>query len=1229
MARRITIILLLGLGIASVGVTALNAVQRYNLICTQFFDDGQQDASIGARLSQHVIEKALVNGNFDVDTLFGERYESIPDSQPARFITRYSRYLERHLRDQLNAFTEADVVYYAYLARCDGFVVMHTDRALDGTFITPPQTRSSDRTSAITTPHEIVRGPQGFEYYQFSVPVIVRHQHWGDFHVGIPLALIRNETRGQVATLLTTMLVCSFLLASLVYVVVRRQLRPLSDLATATHRMASGDLSVRCSIAGYDEVGISMRAFNEMADAIEERESELTQQNRVLEQEVAGRLQAEDELSKHRDHLSELVEARTAALSVANEELEQTNSELENQVAERLRAEAALQLTQFAIDQAPDAAFWIDVQGRISYVNNSVCRMLGYSREELLGKDIRATELAFPGLVMPEAWGELPEDAQRFETNIRQRHGRELPVEVTVNLLEYSRERYVCVFMHDITQRVRQNEELAKFQRFAQTSGQGFGMVDFDKKVLFANCTLARLLGEDGVATGEDAEQYYTSESQRILRDEMLPALEQGQQWTGQLELCGRDEVITPTIQNWFTIADDHGSPSCMAVVVTDITESKRSEEALRLSESKFRSLVDNIGVGIVEISPDYRMVFRNRQMREWFPSEGQDDEPCYVRLRGKRCQTGPCSHCPVKRTFEDGQVHEAINEDLVDGQMKHLRLVSSPIRDNDGNIISVIEIVDDITQQQTAEEQLRRQAEELAERIKKLKCVHGVSALLEQPGISVDDILNQTVELIRPAWQYPEITSARILLQGKTYATANFQEALWKMSHPILVDGALVGAIEVCYLEERPERDAGPFLREERLLLEDIAERLGRIVEKNMAEAQVKALKHQIEFILGATKTGLDIVDSHGMLCYVDPETARTRGEWQGRSYNDYFSDRIASQDERGLEKALRTNRVVVTEVTTPDAPDCLSQVTSMPFVSENGQTHVAQVTVDISERIRMEVELAQAQKMESIGQLAAGIAHEINTPTQYIGDNVRFLEDAFQDIDEVLGAYHRLLDAAKHDSVDKTLLDAVDKALEEADLKYLAEEAPNAIKQSLDGIDRVASIVRAMKEFSHPGAEERQALDLNHSLETTLTISRNEWKYVADVQTEFDPEVPPVLCYPGDLNQAFLNVIVNAAHAVGESIPPGAQEKGMITIRTRRDGDWAQVEIEDTGGGIPDEIASRIFDPFFTTKDVGQGTGQGLAIVHAVIVEKHRGTVSFHGREGGGTCFVIRLPL
>ncbi len=290
------------------------------------------------------------------------------------------------------------------------------------------------------------------------------------------------------------------------------------------------------------------------------------------------------------------------------------------------------------------------------------------------------------------------------------------------------------------------------------------------------------------------------------------------------------------------------------------------------------------------------------------------------------------------------------------------------------------------------------------------------------------------------------------------------------------------------------------------------------------------------------------------------------------------------------------------------------------------NGTRSYSAIVRDLTRRKELEARLAHAQKMESVGQLAAGIAHELNTPIQFVGDNTHFLRTTFESISEILDLTQTLLEHATEVESLQPLAKQIQETSDRVDLPFLRDEVPAAIEQTLEGAATLSRIVKAMKIFSHPGTADFQQVDLNHALESTLTVCRSEWKYCAELLTEFEPNLPKVSCLPGELNQAFLNLIVNAAHAIcsknaGTPLP--------LTVRTRSNGDLVVVEIQDSGIGIPEAIRSRIFDPFFTTKGVGKGTGQGLSLCYNTIVNIHRGKLYFDSEEGVGTTFYVEIPM
>jgi two-component system, NtrC family, sensor kinase len=268
-----------------------------------------------------------------------------------------------------------------------------------------------------------------------------------------------------------------------------------------------------------------------------------------------------------------------------------------------------------------------------------------------------------------------------------------------------------------------------------------------------------------------------------------------------------------------------------------------------------------------------------------------------------------------------------------------------------------------------------------------------------------------------------------------------------------------------------------------------------------------------------------------------------------------------------------------------------------------------------EMAERQRIETELRLAQKLESVGQLAAGIAHEINTPIQYVADSVSFLGEAFAEMRCIVQTYRQALyDGAHHVALE-----------DNTELTYLEQHVPSAVDRALMGLERVATLVRAMKEFGQPGAEARSHADLNRAVATTLTVASAAYKDFADIELDLG-DLPQVNCHVAELNQVFLALIINAAHAIEDAHASPA--RGTIKIRTWCDAAAVYFSVQDNGTGIREDIRDRIFDPFFTTKPIGKGTGQGLSIARAIIVDRHAGSLSFETIPGTGTTFLVRLP-
>ncbi len=412
----------------------------------------------------------------------------------------------------------------------------------------------------------------------------------------------------------------------------------------------------------------------------------------------------------------------------------------------------------------------------------------------------------------------------------------------------------------------------------------------------------------------------------------------------------------------------------------------------------------------------------------------------------------------------------------------------------------------------------------------------------------------------------------------------------------------------------------------------------LQKINERRLAESALRENQERLSAITENLAAGVMVLDPSGQISFANKSAQAMLGtksdtRLEGQEVDDVFRIVLNGQELSFVDGPLRSVYETGKKVRFEDVTFIFDDGKSMdftigcsPLLQHGKQTGVVMSFRDITDLKAIQKEALQASRLASVGQLAAGIAHEINTPIQYIGDNLQFLTEAHDGYVKVFSAYTELLRSAREIDQMAEAMRRVEAVIEDADIEYLQEEVPTAIKQSIDGVGRVSEIVNAMKEFSHPGSKRKEPADLNHAIETTATVCMSEWKHHAEMNFDLDPTLQMVPCHIGELNQVFLNLIVNAAHAIAEK---DGQEKGRITISTRSAGDWAEVRIADTGIGMSEKIADRIFDPFFTTKEVGKGTGQGLSISRDVVVKKHGGKMNVTSRVGEGTEFIIRLPL
>jgi len=404
---------------------------------------------------------------------------------------------------------------------------------------------------------------------------------------------------------------------------------------------------------------------------------------------------------------------------------------------------------------------------------------------------------------------------------------------------------------------------------------------------------------------------------------------------------------------------------------------------------------------------------------------------------------------------------------------------------------------------------------------------------------------------------------------------------------------------------------------------------------EMQELNAKLSEERDKLKNIFRNAPVAMGTLDPTGQIvdvnCALEELFGYAREEVLGKSYFQFLSAEDVAESRRayvdlisGIQRNNQTQRRMVAK----DGRSVLVNVGLTAVRDRDGKAQMLIVTVeDITERTRLEIQLRHSQKLESVGRLASGIAHEINTPIQFVGDNVNFLSGAFEQLLSLCACYQDVCKRSVSGRISAEDIARVKHEEELADLEYLQANIPSSILATVDGVGRVAKIVHSMKAFAHPDRSEKEPADLNLALRNTLTVATNELKYVATVETEFG-DLPMVSCFLSDLNQVFLNLLVNAAHAVGDAIGKGGQ-RGVIRVRTYCEQNDAVVAISDTGTGIPAELHSKIFEPFFTTKDVGEGTGQGLALARSVIVDEHGGTLTFTTEMGKGTTFFIHIPI
>ncbi len=785
---------------------------------------------------------------------------------------------------------------------------------------------------------------------------------------------------------------------------------------------------------------------------------------------------------------------------------------------------------------------------------------------------------------------------------------------------------------------LRESEEL--FRSAFEYAGIGMAVVKISGEFLQVNSAIGKFLGRS-------QKELMTMNLHSVCHSgdvpdsrDLLQEFLNGGRRSGEFE---RRFVTKDGSSVWATItiavvldAEDH--PSCFVVQIHDISERRRAEHALKESLEDSRQLLKDVA--------DQKYALDQHAIVATTDVKGRitytNDKFCAISQYSREELLGQ-DHRIVNSGHHPKEFFQALYQTIVrgivwkgeicnrakDGSIYWVYTTIVPFLGADGKPFQYVAIRNDITERKITEEALRRSenlfhaisdsAEDLITvRDPQLKWLHASASFHTVLGYEPAELVgNDSTVIVHPD-DVPigRKASAAVATDGQPRTiVVRYRHKNGNWLH---VES------NICLLRNAAGEPEGFVM-------------IARVIEDRLlAEQKLQAAHAETELFLRSIPSIVIGLDNEGRITRWNLTAAKRFG-WKdqsvlGRRFDDcgvhWLHPDMKAEVARWLavEESLKCEDLGWER----SGKNRFLSLQVRRILARGNETAGFIITGDdVTRRKQLEDQLRQAQKLEAIGQLAAGIAHEINTPTQYVGDNTRFLKESWDSIAGFLSSCSILRQQTVDGGANSESLMGLCQLYEKCDFDYLTKEIPRALDQSLEGLRRISQIVHGMKEFSHPGSKEKRAVNLNRAIETTINVSRHEWKYCADMVTEFDETLPLVPCLVGEFNQAVLNIIINAAHAIAGATGENVDAKGKIQITTRRDGPWARIAISDTGGGIPQEIRSRVFEPFFTTKDVGKGTGQGLALAHSVVVKRHQGEIWFETEIGRGTTFFLRLPL
>lgn len=962
------------------------------------------------------------------------------------------------------------------------------------------------------------------------------------------------------------------------------------------------------------------------------------------------------------------------AVALLQEELESLAAKWKDDAEQQIRA---------VMDFVGEAIISIDERGTILAFNTAAERVFQYQAEEVLGQNVKVLMTAKDAadhnhfLARYIRSGESTALGERREKVGRRQSGDTFPMELNVGeMLAQGPGRRFIGLIRDISDRKKIEQELreseSRFRDLAGSASDWFWETDTEHRITFLSGRVREVLGiEPNGLIGRDRFEAGLAGGSRLEIDRHRRDLEQRLPFRDLV--CGLDHPTRgrQTVRlSGIPIRDAAGRFIGYRGTGTNITREIAAEQRAQQAQVQLLHAIESVTDGFALYDVHDRLAICNQQYRACFTGIGNRIVPGleFGAVKSMALDAGIYA-------YAGAQAEEWLEARLVEHKnasgtpflhkMSDGRWVESrDYRTRDGETVVVRTDVTALKTREIELNRIRRRFEMILQ-----SAADGIIAYDDDGNVT---FVNEAAAFMlgRPAedlygcdthalFHHTRASGEPYPIEACPLHRAVFEceeaevvdEVFWRSDGtsfpveyhvaPIIETGARAGAAmsfrDVTLQRQYEEGLANQQRELERLVEERTSSLLKENAERKRTQVALSASQSRLRSIADSLFEGVLVVDEHGHIIFANRSAQRLLHGDHTRMAGQELDTFLVLMD--GTQERLFADspfREVIDHQNVVNEDDALFRTANGVAIPvayacspllEDGKCRGAIISFrNIAVLKLAQQEAVQASRLASVGQLAAGIAHEINTPIQYIGDNLRFITDSFAQIAAVLDAYRRLEEEAAAAGAFDPVRHALDAAKRDGELDFITEEIPVALSQSLQGVKQVTEIVRSMKEFSHPGTATKVAADINRAIESTATVSRNEWKHRARLELDLDPTLPLVTCLPGAINQVFLNLIINAADAISEN---GGNREGVIRISSRHQGDWVEIRVADNGPGVPPEIQDRIFDPFFTTKEVGKGTGQGLMICRDVIVSKHSGKFYLDGEYGKGATFIVRLPI